>query len=201
MAVTPNYSWPVPVNTDLVKDGAEAIKDLGDAIDSTVFGLPSGALALVKSQVIGTGVASVTVSGAFSATYDNYKIIINGGVASTLLILNLKLGASAASYDYAQASMTYASGSLGNNGNAVNASSFIAGAGSGTTTLLNGILEMQNPFLTKPTNIQSNWVYNQTNPNLYFGTHQVSTSYTDFTVTPSTGTITGGTIRVYGYQN
>jgi len=37
MAVTPNYSWPVPVDTDYVKDGAEAIKDLGDAIDATVF--------------------------------------------------------------------------------------------------------------------------------------------------------------------
>ena len=37
MATTPNYSWPTPDDTDLVKDGAEAIRDLGDAIDATVF--------------------------------------------------------------------------------------------------------------------------------------------------------------------
>ncbi len=36
---TPNYSWPVPTSTDLVKDGATAIEALGDAIDTTVFGL------------------------------------------------------------------------------------------------------------------------------------------------------------------
>ena len=67
MAVTPNYSWPVPVNTDLVKDGAEAIKDLGDAIDATVFGLPSGAVVQVLSTTkTDTFSASVTI-GAFSA--------------------------------------------------------------------------------------------------------------------------------------
>jgi hypothetical protein len=36
---TPNYGWPVPTSTDLVKDGATAIEALGDAVDSTVFGL------------------------------------------------------------------------------------------------------------------------------------------------------------------
>jgi hypothetical protein len=36
---TPNYSWPVPTSTDLVKDGATAIEALGDAVDATVFGL------------------------------------------------------------------------------------------------------------------------------------------------------------------
>jgi hypothetical protein len=33
---TPLNAWPVPVSTDLVKDGAEAIEDLGDAIDASV---------------------------------------------------------------------------------------------------------------------------------------------------------------------
>ena len=34
--VTPLNSWPVPVSTDLVKDGAVAIESLGDAIDASV---------------------------------------------------------------------------------------------------------------------------------------------------------------------
>lgn len=50
MAVTPNYSWPIPVATDYVKDGYDAIADLGNAIDTTVAGLPSGALTLVSTQ-------------------------------------------------------------------------------------------------------------------------------------------------------
>lgn len=39
MALSPNYSWPEPDNSDLVKDGALAMRDLGDAIDSTVFSI------------------------------------------------------------------------------------------------------------------------------------------------------------------
>jgi hypothetical protein len=34
--VTPLNNWPVPVSTDLVKDGATAIEALGDAIDTSV---------------------------------------------------------------------------------------------------------------------------------------------------------------------
>jgi hypothetical protein len=43
----------------------------------------SSGLTLVKSQVIGTTVSTVTVTNAFSATYNTYKIVINGGVGST----------------------------------------------------------------------------------------------------------------------
>jgi hypothetical protein len=39
MATTTNYSWVTPDNTDLVKDGAEAIRTLGSSVDSTVYSL------------------------------------------------------------------------------------------------------------------------------------------------------------------
>jgi hypothetical protein len=37
MATTTNYAWATPDDTDLVKDGAAAIRTLGSSIDSTVF--------------------------------------------------------------------------------------------------------------------------------------------------------------------
>ena len=37
MATTTNYGWTTPDNTDLVKDGALAIRTLGSAVDATVF--------------------------------------------------------------------------------------------------------------------------------------------------------------------
>jgi hypothetical protein len=37
MANTTNYNWETPDDTDLVKDGAAAIRTLGTAIDTTVF--------------------------------------------------------------------------------------------------------------------------------------------------------------------
>ncbi len=36
MPSTSNYGWPTPADTALVRDGADAIRDLGDAIDTTV---------------------------------------------------------------------------------------------------------------------------------------------------------------------
>ena len=34
---------------------------------------------------------------------------------------------------------------------------------------------------------------------VYGGIHKASTSFTDFTLAPDVGTLTGGTIYVYGY--
>ena len=45
MATTTNYSWTTPDDTDLVKDGASAIRSLGTAIDTTVFNNASAAIA------------------------------------------------------------------------------------------------------------------------------------------------------------
>ncbi len=49
MATTTNYSWATPDDTDLVKDGASAIRTLGSAIDATTKNLnpqtTTGALA------------------------------------------------------------------------------------------------------------------------------------------------------------
>lgn len=39
---TPNFGWPVPTSTDLVKDGAVAIESLGDAIDASLLDLKGG---------------------------------------------------------------------------------------------------------------------------------------------------------------
>jgi hypothetical protein len=45
MATTTNYSWTTPDDTDLVKDGAAAIRSLGTAIDTTVFNNAGAAIA------------------------------------------------------------------------------------------------------------------------------------------------------------
>jgi hypothetical protein len=192
---TPNYGWPVPTSTDYVKDGATAIEALGDAIDATVFGLGSG-LTLIKTQTIGTTVASVNVTSAFSTTYDNYKIVISGGVASAADNLNFKLGASTTGYYSTRwgwrLANTAASFVDSNNG-----SNFIGGAV--TTNYINLNCELVNPFLAKYTLFNANFI----NETLYAsigGEHRVATSYTDFTITPGSGTLTGGTISVYGYK-
>jgi hypothetical protein len=45
MATTTNYSWTTPDDTDLVKDGAAAIRTLGSSADTTVKDLNPGTTA------------------------------------------------------------------------------------------------------------------------------------------------------------
>jgi hypothetical protein len=62
-------------------------------------------------------------------------------------------------------------------------------------------IDLLNPFLAKWTVIKdATWVANNAVGN-YAGVHQSAVSYSAFTFTPEAGTLTGGTIRVYGYRN
>jgi hypothetical protein len=77
---TPNYGWPVPTSTDLVKDGAVAIEALGDAIDATVFGLGSGGMTLLSTTTLSG--ASVTIS-SIPQTYQSLEIWIYNSINAT----------------------------------------------------------------------------------------------------------------------
>jgi len=197
---TPNYGWPVPTSTDYVKDGAAAIEALGDAIDATVFGLGSG-LTLIKTQTIGTAVTSVNVTSAFSATYDNYRIFVSGGTASASTDISLKLGASATGYYLGRTAIVY-SNTTSSNSSANNASAW-DGIGRGATSGLNIGVDLLSPFLAKTTVIQGHTVNQDVNgaAGASAGWHNSSVSYSDFTIATGGTTLTGGTIRVYGYQN
>ena len=152
---------------------------------------------LVKSQTVGTGVSSVTVTGAFSSDYDAYKIIWANGVASTGILLGLQLGSTTANYYGASAYGVFGSTTpYGYSDN--NAARFtVAGGGDGSVIQLNA--ELQNPFLSRVTTISAPW-QNATAGGHYSGRLADTNSYTAFTLIPNTGTMTGGTISVYGFR-
>jgi hypothetical protein len=193
---TPNYGWPVPTSTDLVKDGATAIEALGDAIDATVFAQKTG-LTLIKSQAVGTTVASVNVTGAFSATYDSYRIVYSNGISSATMPIDLKLGASVTGYSGVLVYATYTTSTTliacFNNG------SSWPYAGGGDSNGTGAIFDLINPGVAKYTFIRNSNYANATESGFFAGVHKVATAYTDFTLAVS-GTLTGGTISVYGYN-
>ena len=79
MATTTNYGWTTPDNTDLVKDGAAAIRTLGSSIDTSMnaaLGTKKAGMVLLNTTSF-SGVASQSINDVFSATYTNYRIIIN----------------------------------------------------------------------------------------------------------------------------
>ena len=202
MATTTNYSWSTPDNTAYVKDGASAIRTLGSSVDTTLYTALGGAypgLRLVKKQTIGSAVSSVTVTDAFSTTYDNYKIIVSGGTGSVDADISVKLGSTTTGYYYGLLYTNYNTTTpLALSGS--NAAAWLyAGTTNPNNTLLN--MELNDPFNAARTgitgmraNLKAALSYGP-----YGGFLDNTTSYTAFTLTPSAGTLTGGTIYVYGY--
>lgn len=82
MAVTPNYSWPIPVATDYVKDGWDAIADLGNAIDTTVAALPTGAVTKITANTF-TSASAVNLSSVLSDTYKYYRLYLYGYISTS----------------------------------------------------------------------------------------------------------------------
>jgi hypothetical protein len=152
---------------------------------------------LVKTQVVGSAVSSVAVTGAFSADYDNYLITYSNGSASADTHISMILGATTSGY-YSSISGNTWSNSASNSGGTGQTSFTYAFSGFATYGV-NGAVLVQSPFLAKYSLMSSQFVAS-------FGSYassgmlQNTTSYTGFTLTPNSGTLTGGTIRVYGYR-
>lgn len=80
MATSPNYSWPEPDNTDLVKNGALAIRTLGNAIDTTMATMVPKSIVDAKGDLI-AGTAADTVSRL--AIGSNNQVLTADSTAAT----------------------------------------------------------------------------------------------------------------------
>ena len=169
----------------------------------TAAQMNSVGLWLVKTQTIGSAVPSVAVTSAFSSDYENYKIIVSGGVASTAVDLLFTLTGSTTAYYFAQTITGYTTGTVtGSAGNPGGVAAAYWVAGFGSTGALNMNIDLQGPNLAKTTQFSCNRPTISTGGSSVFvsGFHNVATAYTGFTITPTSGTLTGGTIAVYGYK-
>jgi hypothetical protein len=54
MPNTTNFNWPTPADTDLVKDGAAAIRNLGDGVDTSLVDLKGGTTGQILSKASDT---------------------------------------------------------------------------------------------------------------------------------------------------
>jgi hypothetical protein len=166
---------------------------------STALGGTYPGLRLVKKQAIGTAVASVVVTDAFSATYDHYKILLIGGTASASSSFNLQIGNAATGY-YGGLFAVRWDGTTQGIGQS-NTSALTLGTTAASGNQLD--ITIGNPFNTSATTIYGQAVWMQTAAtgfNRTVGGYLNNTnSYTSFTLAVGSGTVTGGTIYVYGY--
>lgn len=154
---------------------------------------------------IGSGNTSVTVSNAFSADFDHYRIILAGGSGSNASGMSFKLGSSGSGYYSAQAYVTYAADGVGGYVRDNNAATWQNIGGSFPNGLALDIT-LFNPFsstLRTGLAINSRVDYRTDGAGSLVGNgyHNSAASYSSFTISPGVGSMTGGTLRVYGFRN
>jgi hypothetical protein len=188
-------SSAIPTPSEGMTSYNQATKQL-ESYNGTDFIGMSG-LQLIKKQTILTGVSSVAVTGAFSSTYDNYKIMIATGVGSGTNYLTLQLGSTTTGYYSGLSSTVYATGAAltanTNNGAAFGQAGWLS------SDFISLDVDLINPNLLKRTAIKGTFAGTSVGGAMG-GVQDSNTAFTGFTIIPAGGvTMTGGTIYVYGY--
>ena len=176
------------------------------ASDTNTY-LANSGLVYVKGQTIGTGVTSQLISSVFSGTYDSYRVVISGMQMSstaqgTLVYAKMHDGTNPANsaYNYAIPRVDYSTGLVSARYGASQTTGVVVGSGTGDR--FGTSFDVMNPFIAFHTIFGGLTISNDTTgyAGSGAGMHQLSTAYSSLQILVSTGTMTGGTIIVYGYR-
>lgn len=164
--------------------------------------LANSGLVYIKEQTVGAAVSTVTVLNAFSATYDNYEIIYTGGVGSATIVLGLQIGNGATMNTSYTGTAAYTNvGAAAFQIIVDNPATSASNVGGVTTTNAYLQTKIMQPFLAKNTSFFGQYIVSDFGR---FGFHSYAqlsnTSFDSLKILTNTGTITGGTITIYGYR-
>jgi hypothetical protein len=165
------------------------------ASDTNTY-LANSGLVYVKSQTIGNAVTSVVVSSAFSADFDNYKIIISGGSSVANVNLSMQFGSKTTNY---KSQLIYAAWNNTTAALGSTAATSLVYVGNATTSGIFANIEVVTPFDSAKNTFMSSVFNSPTESGPFMGQTADTVSYTAFTII-STSAMTGGTITVYGYR-
>ena len=158
-------------------------------------------LKFIKAQAIGTAVNSIVVSDVFSTDYENYRVVVSGGSPTAAVSVSIQIGAATAAYYGGSIRVTQAGVSSGEGQS--NQSSYEIGRFASGTNQPAVTVDILAPFLATRTAFFATSVNADTSSaggaRWNSGYLNNTTSYTAFTLSYS-GTITGGTVYVYGYR-
>jgi hypothetical protein len=167
-------------------------------------GAGSSASIVGGGKVVFTTIDTLTIEGIFSATYDNYLMVIRAHQpsGSFAISLNARLrvsGSDASGSNYTwqilQASSTTISGSRSSSQTSARMGEISQNQRSGNHAYIYG------PYLSQPTAFRGVNAGADGNASIadYASTHSLSTSYTGITLLPGGGSYsTTGTVQVFG---
>jgi hypothetical protein len=146
-----------------------------------------------------SAVASQSVNNVFSASYDNYKILLTltGFSGDGNVQMRLRVGGSDnTNNEYTRSKLFWASNNLsGVDSGSSGTSSFLIGE---TATNTSSSIELYGPFASELTK-HNTQAAKDNNGLIYSGSSTVTTSYTGFTLL-TTGSTISGRVSVYGYS-
>ena len=184
-------AWVAPNSTTANPPGLEKITPTISSAGGTAASVSGGVVS------IGNGNTSVTVT-AFSADYENYVVVMNRVLASSGNPgAYMTIGNAATAYYSVTAYWAYDNSGDGtakrNNSTEWNTGYFGANHYSAQFTIYG-------PFVALRTAISGS-AAGDLYESVTNGMLANNNSYTSFTIAPSSGSFTGGTIRVYVYRN
>jgi hypothetical protein len=152
----------------------------------------NGGLTLIKTETF-SAVASTSVNDVFSATYENYKVVwaVNGSDTQDFFFRIRVGGADLTSSTYQQTQGSTSSSTSITLGN------MESRGACGYFDILRPFSTDYTHLLARNSTLRSTGQWSQWT---YAGAINNTTSYTGFTLFPTSGNLTG-TIRVYGYNN
>jgi hypothetical protein len=192
---TANDSLNLPSHSTQHANANDAIEAVEDYL---LNGAGKAGLVFIKTVTVGSGVSTVSVSDVFSSTYDNYRVVIGGVDSSAATNLRIQFGSTpnehygSLYYDF------YGAGATGTDRQA-NAANILIGV-TNTSDDTSSSFDVCSPNLAKRTTLSGTYdgfAY----AGWFGGGVNTTTQYTSFNVLVTTGSLTGGTIKVYGYRN
>lgn len=169
------------------------------AADTNTY-LANSGLVYVTSYTVGSGVTLIEVPNAFNTNFTNYRVIYTGGTSTgTSTGLRLGLTGSSSTYFNCLIYLPFTGGSV--QGIANNASlnywQYAGTSDSNSNVFLEA--DIYEPFVARSTRFFTQWIQTDASGS-NSGIHKTNTSYTGITIGMDSGTVTGGTVTVYGYR-
>ena len=164
-----------------------------------------GGLVLLNTTAF-NAVSSASIDNVFSATYDNYKIMLNitTGTSDAIVYMKMRTGGidNSVSYFYAFGGWTSTNTQNNSNSNNNTVGWDLIEIDSASSDAYNFNGDVMKPFLAKPTTLVGQKInmtpggtpYAQSGGAL----HNVSTSFSSFNLIASAGNISG-TVKIFGY--